>query len=107
MADSKSELRELKRSGAKPQPNSGRGYKQKGDGKLGPFVVDIKEFSNEFGLSKKVWMKVSLDAVKSGNLEPALKVVLGDSESGLLRLWVIQDDMFEQLLEAWMEKYEQ
>jgi len=101
----KTEKREIARFGGTPQKNSGRGLYQKGDAKLGPFIVDVKEYGKSFGLSKKVWLKISSDAVKCSG-EPALNVVLGDTETNRLRLWVVQEDMFEQMMAAWMEKYE-
>lgn len=99
-----SEERELKRAGAKAQKNSGRGTHAKGDGVLDPFLVDVKEYDKSFGVSTKVWAKLSLDAYKAGNLEPALYLVLGE-EGKWTRLWVVSDAMFHQMHEAWMEKY--
>lgn len=98
-----SEEYEIKRDGMTPVKNSGRsrGIK-KGDAILEPFLVDIKEYSKSFGLSKTVWAKVSTDAAYNGNRRPALKVVLDDS----LRLWVIEDWMFHEMRQAWREKRE-
>ncbi len=89
--------------GGKAQKNSGRGLYQKGDAKLGPFVVDIKEYAETFGVSRKVWSKISFDAIRS-NGEPALMLALGEGKS-VVRLWVIDDIMFKQMLEAWEDKY--
>lgn len=101
MADAKSERAEIKKMGGRPQKNSGRGLYQKGDATLGPFVVDVKEYSKSFGLSRDVWGKICSDASKHRK-EPALMVCLG----GSTRMWVIGDEMFHQMLEAWEEKYE-
>lgn len=102
------EKEEIKRDGGRPQKNSGRGKIQKGDAILDPFCYDIKEYGKSFSLSKDVWAKVSEDAYKSskGNdrYEPALKVVLGEGNHKI-RLWVIEDEMFKQMLDAWEEKY--
>lgn len=100
-----SELNEIKKDGGKAQKNSGRGQIQKGDATVGPFCYDIKEFSKSFSLSRNVWGKVCTDAFRSGRMVPALKVVLGEHNEKV-RLWVIDDGMFKEMLEAWKEKYE-
>ncbi|ASR77348.1 holliday junction resolvase [Streptomyces phage Paradiddles] len=99
-----SEQNEIKRDGGKAQKNSGRGQYQKGDATLGPFCYDIKEYANSFSVSKTSWGKVCTDAFKSGRMIPALKLVLGAGNQKV-RLWVIGDDMFREMLEAWEEKY--
>lgn len=101
---------EAARDGARLHRNSGRGVIEKGDATLGPFCVDYKEFSESFGVSRKVWAKCTLDALKM-RAKPALRLVLrgnlGGRENGQpLRLWVVGDDMFKEMLEAWEEKYE-
>lgn len=98
------EKEEIKRDGGKPQKNSGRGRIQKGDAVLEPFCYDIKEYSKSFSLSKDVWAKICDDAFRSGRREPALKVVLGEGNYKI-RLWVVEDEMFQQMREAWEEKY--
>lgn len=100
MADNKSELSEIQRFGGKPQKNSGRGWREKGDATLGPFLVDVKEYEKTFGLSRGMWAKVSTDAIMHERMQPALNVVLG----GKLRLWVVEERMFMEMLEAWEEK---
>jgi hypothetical protein len=97
------EKQEIKRDGGKPQKNSGRGKIQKGDALLGPFCYDIKEYRKSFSLSEDVWAKTCTDAYTQSS-EPALKIVLGDP-GRKVRLWVLSDDMFKQMLEAWEEKY--
>ena len=103
MATAKSEMIEIKRAGAKAQPNSGRGTHKKGDAILEPFCIDIKEYGKSYGLTKKVWAKTCSDAWSSGGRVPALAVVLGETER--LRLWVVGDAMFHEMREAWIEKY--
>ncbi|AIW02587.1 Holliday junction resolvase [Streptomyces phage Jay2Jay] len=98
------ELNEIKRDGATPQKNSGRGQFQKGDATLGPFCYDIKEFAKSFSVSIAVWGKICTDAFRSGNMVPALKLVLGTGDRKT-RVWVIGDEMFKEMLEAWEEKY--
>lgn len=97
------EKAEAKRDGAKLQKNSGRGDYQKGDATMGRFCIDYKEYAESFGVSRKVWAKVSSDAWKM-QLLPCLKLVLGTG-SARIRLWVIDDDTFKEMYEAWEEKY--
>lgn len=100
-----SEASEIKRDGAVAQRNSGRNF-DKGDAILGPFCVDYKEYNKSFGVSRSVWAKITSDAFKSGKL-PALKLVLGtDQDKTKVRLWVIGESMFNEMLDAWREKYE-
>ena len=99
-----SERGEVKRDGSTAQPNSGRGKWRKGDAILEPFCVDYKEYGKTFGLSVNVWGKVSTDAFRSGRRHPALKLILGPEESPV-RLWVVDDVIFHQMREAWLEKY--
>ena len=105
MADAKSEREEIRRDGATPQPNSGRGKHRKGDAILDPFIVDYKEYSKSFGVSKDVWAKICTDA-NYGHKFPALKLVLGENDGHKIRLWVISDNMFHDMRNAWMEKYD-
>lgn len=101
MANSKTEREEIDRSGGTPQKNSGRGKVNKGDAILGPFNFDVKEAQKSFTLNRSVWLKVCKDALQSGMYEPALKVVIGQSGEPKTRLWVIDDDTFQQMLGAW------
>lgn len=101
-----SEKSEAARDGAKLQKNSGRGKHDKGDAVLEPFLVDYKEYTESFSVSRKVWAKLQLDAFKAGRREPAFKLVLGEEDSkDKLRVWVISDAMFHELLETYW-KYE-
>lgn len=100
-----SEELEAKRDGARLHRNSGRGVIEKGDARLGPFCIDYKEYTESFGVSRKVWAKTTRDALTM-RLSPALKLVLGGDDGTKVRLWVINDAMFHEMLEAWKEKYE-
>ena len=99
-----SELEELKRLGARPQPNSGRGKNNKGDGVLdGKWIVDVKEYAKSFSLSLGSWGKVCTDAAKS-NKNPLLKVVLGTEGQPRVRLIVLTEEEFLDLkgsADAW------
>lgn len=98
-----SEENEIKRDGAKGQSNSGRGWKEKGDARLEPFLVDYKEYGTSFSISLSSWRKICSDAVRA-RLLPSLKLVLGTGNNKI-RLWVIEDRMFHEMREAWLEKY--
>jgi hypothetical protein len=94
-----SETEELKRIGAVPQPNSGRGKHKKGDGVLDEkYLVDVKESAKSFTLNTTVWGKICTDASKS-NYEPVLLVVLGDEGQPRKRLVVMSEDEFAELRE--------
>lgn len=102
MADAKTELNEIKRDGATPQPNSGRGVHAKADAILEPFCIDYKEYTESFSVSRTNWAKLQSDAFKSGRREPAFKLVLGEEgKKDKLRLWVISDAMFHELLDTY------
>lgn len=106
MADAKTEKAEIKRAGGRAQPNSGRGSHAKADAILEPFCYDVKEYEKGYTVSLTSWAKICTDAFKSGRRVPALLLVLGTLGKGRVRLWVIGDDMFQEMLEAWREKYE-
>lgn len=97
-----SERGEIKRMGATPQKNSGRGKYQKGDAVLGAFVVDIKEYSKSYSLSRDSWAKICTDAIRvSKEKSPALQLVLGDNIK--TRLAVIEWSLFEEMQEVYDE----
>jgi hypothetical protein len=101
-----SEKSEAARDGAKLHRNSGRGILEKGDASKGPFCIDYKEYDESFSVSRSVWAKCTNDAVRM-KLLPALKLVLGSKDNEKpVRVWVIGDSMFHEMLEAWEEKYE-
>lgn len=104
-----SEAIEISRDGAVPVKNSGRssGVK-KGDAVLEPFVVDYKEYTEGFTVSRAAWRKISTDAWTNGRREPLLKLVLGsedETDKSLIRVFVVGEAMFQEMLEAWREKY--
>jgi len=100
-----SEQSEAARDGARLHKNSGRGDIEKGDASLGVFCIDYKEYAKSFGVSISVWAKCSKDALRMRK-KPALKLVLGDGPPQTkTRVWVIGDDMFHEMYEAWEEKY--
>ena len=102
-----SEASEIKRDGARAQRNSGRGILEKGDAILEPFLVDYKEYTESFSVSRKVWKKLCTDAFRAGQRIPALKIILGENNShDKIRLWVIGESMFNEMREAWLEKNE-
>lgn len=106
MADKNSELRELKKFDAKPQPNSGRGKHAKGDGIIdGIFMVDVKEYEKSFGLSMDVWAKTCTDAFKAGGKEPMLGIILGKGNNKV-RLVVISKTMFDDMKAAYLREQE-
>jgi hypothetical protein len=94
-----SERGELKRIGAKPQKNSGRGNIQKGDGVLSDgYVVDVKEYSKSFSVNQNVWSKICMDAFKTDpNKSPVIMLVLGETKK--VRLAIIEWNEFEELRE--------
>lgn len=96
MANKETESIEIKRMGGHAQKNSGRGLYQKGDAIVSIFCVDVKEYTSSFGLSKKVWAKICTDAMRSGNYEPALKLILGAEKP--VRLWVVGEHIIEDYL---------
>jgi len=103
LATKESELAEIKRFGGTPQKNSGRGAVKKGDAILEPFLVDVKEYSKSYSVSIENWAKISSDAIKSGGYQPALNIVLGDTNR--VRVWVVSEAMFLEMHEAWQEKH--
>ena len=100
------EAKQIKRDGAKAQRNSGRGILEKGDATLGPFLIDYKEYDESFSVSRSNWAKLQSDALRAQQRMPVFRLVLGSKESDTkLRLWVVGDTMFREMLEAWEEKY--
>ncbi len=100
-----SEEAELKRIGATPVPKSGRGLK-KGDGLLGPFVVDVKEYSDSYSISRKAVAKLCKDSQTHMNHpEPLFVLALGAEGKVPVRMWAMSENMGMQMLEAWEEKY--
>lgn len=100
-----SEASEIKRIGATPQPNSGRGKLRKGDAVLEPFLVDIKEYNKSFAISIENWAKLSSDAISAGRRQPAFFLALGTEGTPKVRVFVVGEKMFLEMREAWLEKY--
>jgi hypothetical protein len=99
-----SEKGEAKRDGAKLQKNSGRGKIQKGDARMGNFVVDYKEYSKSISISQEIWAKICTDTFKvDRSAYPLLKLILGE-DSKKTRLAVIEWALFEEMLECWENK---
>lgn len=110
MATDKTEKYEISRVGAVPVKNSGRGQHHKGDGiiYLGnePFITtDVKEYGKGYRLTPENWGKIDMDA-KINRTDPMLQITLGESDPGRLRLIVITEDMFLELLKVYKEKHE-
>lgn len=103
MADAKSEALAIKKMGGKAQKNSGRGAVAKGDATLGPFLVDVKEYKTGYTVNLDNWAKICSDAVRMGRMQPALNVIMG--ETNRVGVWVVSDRMFHEMLSAWEEKY--
>lgn len=107
-----SEEKELKRIGAAPVKNSGRGTK-KGDGKLGPFLVDVKEYEEGFRVTRAVWAKASSDVISRQDVEePLLMLALRPKGTDVdkttpLRVIVTGEAMWLEMYEAWKEKHGQ
>lgn len=106
-----SEKAQAKKYGLKLQKNSGRGQYAKGDASWYGFLVDIKEYSKQFGLSVDMWAKVCKDAGKvknvevsaiTGEVEPALMIVLDQK----LTLGVVAWDILEELVTFYNENQE-
>jgi hypothetical protein len=93
-----SELGELKKIGAKPHKNSGRGQYQKGDGSWEEFIVDVKEAGKSFTLNENVWSKIVTDTLRTDmNKSPALLLSIGEKRK--IRLAVIEWAALEDLME--------
>ena len=78
----------------------------KGDAILEPFLVDIKEYTQSFSVSRSNWAKLCSDAVTNGRREPLFHLALGEEGKPPVRLWVMSEAMGIEMLEAWKEKYE-
>lgn len=93
-----SEAGEIKRDGAKAQKNSGRGPYSKGDSRWHNFLVDYKEASKSFGLTKKVWAKICSDTFRvNPDSWPVLKIILGEEQK--VRLAIIEWSLLEELVD--------
>lgn len=104
-----SEESEIKRDGAVKVRNSGRSSgTEKGDAVLEPFVVDYKEYTEGFTVSRNVWRKISTDAWRNGHRDPLLKLVLGSEDTEdktKIRVFVVSEAMFMEMYECWKENH--
>ena len=90
-----SERSELKRIGAKPHKNSGRGM-TKADGSLDKYVVDVKEYAKSFSVNQDVWAKIVTDTLRvDPEKSPVIMLVLGETKK--VRLAIIEWNEFEEL----------
>lgn len=93
------EKQELKKIGAKAHKNSGRGA-VKADGSLDWYIVDVKEYSKSFSVSKDIWAKICTDTLRvDPNKSPVIMLVLGDKNHIKTRLAIIEWNEFELLRE--------
>lgn len=94
-----SERGEAKRIGARQHKNSGRNS-IKGDASWRGYVLDFKEFSRSFTLSKGIWAKVVTDTLRVDKAKsPAILLVLGDADGPKTRLAIIEWSEFERLVD--------
>lgn len=100
MATKKSEEYELSRIGAVPTKNSGRGKFEKGDGiisyKGATVTVDVKEYKESFGLSRKMVAKLGSDTRQNRTDYGIFFVILGEEEPRQ-RMVVMTEDMYSDL----------
>lgn len=100
MADKKSEEYELQRIGARPTKNSGRGRFEKGDGIISyrdmNVTVDVKEYKESFGLSRKMVAKLGADTRQNRTDYGIFLVVLGDEEPRQ-RMVVMTEQMYDDI----------
>lgn len=103
-----SEKNEIEKMGGRAQRNSGRGILEKGDATLGPFLVDIKEYDESFSVSRANWAKLQSDAFRAQQRQPMFWLALGSKDSNnKLRVVVLSEHMFQEMYEAWKEKYDE
>ena len=103
MADKKSEEYELSRIDAVPTKNSGRGRFEKGDGVISyrgmNVTVDVKEYKESFGLSRKMVAKLGADTRQNRTDYGIFFVVLGDEEPRQ-RMVVMTEQMYLDLTDG-------
>lgn len=92
-----SEKSESKRAGHRLQPNSGRGKIAKGDATTDVFVIDYKEASKSFTMSRTVWAKVCTDTYKvDKDKHPQLRVIFGEG-NGKVRLSIMESSLADEM----------
>lgn len=98
-----SEDGEIKRYGMEKLKNSGRGRIYKGDATLLGMVVDIKEYSKSYSVSRDSWRKICTDAYQTDpKADPCLMLVLGE-DSSKVRVGVISWELLVEMRKAWIE----
>lgn len=106
MPDKKSEEYELSRIDAVPTKNSGRGKFQKGDGIISyrgmNVTVDVKEYKESFGLSRKMVAKLGSDTRQNRTDYGIFFVVLGEEEPRQ-RMVVMTEEMYFDLTDDWKQ----
>lgn len=107
MPSDKTEKYEVRRLGAIPTRNSGRGWIQKADGIVylndQPFITtDVKEYGKQFGVSIDNWAKIVGDARQNKNSNPCFQIVLGEEEPRT-RIVAVGESLFLELLEYYIE----
>lgn len=101
-----SEQSEAARDGAVLQPNSGRGKFRKGDAILKNFVIDYKEYSESYSVSRKNWRKACTDAFKVGlRFQPIIAVALGP-DNDKVRVGIMDWDHMKELIDI-AERYKE
>jgi len=66
---------------------------------LDDFVVDVKEYSKSYSVSRDSWAKIVSDTMQvDRKKDPVLMVVLGEGNKKV-RLAIIEWEVFEQLRE--------
>lgn len=94
-----SEIEEIKRMGAVAQKNSGRGKVAKGDAIIdGYWLCDVKEYPKGYTVNLDNWAKTCTDAIRAGEYEPTINIVLGEGKQKV-RLFVISEEDFNEYRE--------
>lgn len=83
--------------------NSGRGKMFKGDAEWQDTVIDIKEYSKSFSISRDKWIKICSDAYQTNaESEPTLMLVLGEGQTRV-RLAVVSWATWQEVWQFWKE----
>jgi hypothetical protein len=96
-----SEKSEAKRAGHRLQSNSGRGKIAKGDATSDTFVIDYKEASKSFTMSRSIWAKICTDTYKvDRDKHPQLRVIFGEGQ-GKVRLSIIESSLLDEMVSVY------
>lgn len=90
----KLEKKQAKKDGATLVRNSGRGV-EKGDAKLGQFLIDYKFNAKSFQLGLENWKKMKKDAWGNGMRSPVISIVFEDKTQVAIVEW----EWFMELIE--------